>query len=226
MKSRSKPKTGLVLLVALLTTGFQSPVPVTKEGHHHLKFENKYVRVFDVIVPANDETLFHIHANDYVYVSLGEASLKAQSPGGPVTDLNLKNGDVRFTKATITHRVINPSATPFHNITAEILASPGIKEENAPMTDVPGHAVIMENDRIRVERLVLEPGESTGMHTHYLMSLGIAVTASKVAYDSPGQPEQVAEFQPGVFNWHGEKRTDSLKNVGTTRFEAIEIEWK
>ena len=64
------------------------------------------------------------------------------------------------------------------------------------------------------------------MHTHTLMSLGIAVTASKVAYDSPGQAQQIGEFQPGVFNWHGEKRTHSLKNIGTTRFEAIEIEWK
>src|SRR5215472_6856554 len=134
MRFRSKPKTAFVLLIALFTLAFQSPVPVTKEGHHHLKFENKYVRVFDVVVPANDETLFHVHANDYAYVSLGDAALKAQSPGGPVTDLNLKNGEVRFTKATITHRVINPGATPFRNITVEILASPGIKEEKAPMT--------------------------------------------------------------------------------------------
>ena len=147
----------VLLLIPFLfaASAFQAPVPITGEGHHHLKFENKYVRVFDVVVPAGDETLFHVHANDYVYVNLGDAKLKVQSPGGPLGDLIPKDGEVRFTKAPITHRVINPSSTPFHNITVEILASPGIKEENAPMKDVPGHSIVLENDRIRVERLVL-----------------------------------------------------------------------
>jgi quercetin dioxygenase-like cupin family protein len=216
------------LLIPLFLSAiiFQNSVPVANEGHHHLKFENKYVRVFDVVVDSGDETLYHIHSNDYVFVSLGDATLKAQVQGDQQTDLILKDGEARYTKAPITHRVVNIGKTPFHAVAIEILASPGIKEEAAPLKGVPGHSIVLENERVRIERLILEPGQSTGMHTHTLMSLGVAVTASKVAYDSPGQPQQIGEFQPGVFNWHGEKRTHSLKNIGTTRFEAIEIEWK
>ena len=223
---KSMLKNVFIFLIVILTAAFQSPVPVEKEAHHHLKFENKYVRVFDAVVDPGDETLFHLHSNDYVFVTFGNITVKAQALDQQPADLILKDGEVRYTKAPITHRVINQSSATFHALAVEILASSGVKEEGAPLKGTPGHSIVLENDRVRVERLILEPGQSTGIHTHTLMSLGVAVTAAKVAYESPGQSPQVAEFQPGVFNWHGEKRTHSLKNVGTTRFEAVEIEWK
>jgi len=50
--------------------------------------------------------------------------------------------------------------------------------------------------------------------------------AARVAYTAEDGTEQVAEFKAGDFNWHPQPRTHSLKNVGTTKFEAIGIEWK
>jgi len=222
MKTRA-----VIFVIALFTTAFQSPVPVASEGHHHLKFENKYVRVFDVVVAPGDETLYHVHSNDYVFVSIGDATLKAQVSGAQRADLILKDGETRYTKGPITHRVINIGKTPFHNLTIEVLVSPGIKEEGTPLKEVPGHSVILENDKVRIEHFVLEPGQSTGLHTHSLMRLSVAVTAARLAvYSPPGSALQVIESQPGVFNWHDEKRTHSLANIGNTRYESIEIEWK
>ena len=66
--------TALVSLLGLLPSVVQSPVPVSSEPRHHLKFENAYVRVFDVMVPPGDQTLFHTHANDYLFVSIGDAN--------------------------------------------------------------------------------------------------------------------------------------------------------
>ena len=40
-------------LCGLLPSTVQSPVPVVNEPRHHLKFENEYVRVFDVVVGIN-----------------------------------------------------------------------------------------------------------------------------------------------------------------------------
>jgi len=45
----------------------QSPVPIEKEPRHRLKFENQFVRVFDVLIPPGDDSLFHIHIYDGVY---------------------------------------------------------------------------------------------------------------------------------------------------------------
>src|SRR5437667_5787551 len=140
-----KIKTAGLFILVLFTSAFQSPVTIPNEAHHHLKFENKYVRVYDVVVASGDETLYHIHSNDYVYVVFGNATLKAQTPGVTQTDLILKDGEVRFTRGPITHRIINQGSAPFHNITIEILASPGIKEEGISPKDVPGRSVILEN---------------------------------------------------------------------------------
>ena len=117
-------------------------------------------------------------------------------------------------------------STPFHNLTIEVLKTGGEPAETSSLSGVRGHAIVLENDRVRVERLVLEPGQSTPMHTHVLKSLGVVVSPARVAYTpADGKPE-TADLVAGQFNWHGEKRTHSLKNVGTTRFEAVEIEWK
>ena len=115
--------TALVSLLGLLPSVVQSPVPVSNEPRHHLKFENAYVRVFDVVVPPGDQTLFHIHANDYLFVSIGDANLKAEVMGNQPGDLILKDGEVRYSKATITHRVANQAKEVFRNITTMQLRS-------------------------------------------------------------------------------------------------------
>jgi quercetin dioxygenase-like cupin family protein len=221
------------LIIALFSAlGFflpalQSPVPVANEPKHHLKFENQYVRVFDVVVPPGETTLFHTHSNDYVFVSIGDANLKGEVQGAAPADLILKDGEVRFTKATLTHRVTNQSGSPFRNITIEILKSPGEKSPDSMLEKSAGHTLVLDNDRVRVYRLVLEPGQTTGpMHTHTKSGLGVAVTGGKVVFHTSGQKPQLVEFKPGDFQWRSGRLSHSIRNAGTTRFEAVDIEWK
>jgi quercetin dioxygenase-like cupin family protein len=216
----------ILSLVGLLPSAAQAPVPVAKEPRHRMKFENQYVRVFDVVVPPGDATLFHTHSNDYVFVSIGDANLKAEVMGGQPSDLVLKDGEVRFTKATITHRITNQSKEPFRNITIEVLKSPEAQTNQKPQAAIDGHTLVLENDRVRVERLVLEPGQSTNLHEHSSMGLGVVVSGSKATVESPGQKSQAVEFKPGDFGWHEAKTTHRLKNSGKTRLEIVDIEWK
>ena len=211
--------------LGLFSTNVQSPVLVINEPRHHMKFENEYVRVFDVFVPAGDATLFHTHSNDYVFVTIGDADLIAEVMGSPPVDLMLTNGEVRFTKGPVTHRVINPYIFRFRNITIEILRSPGPRGTPTPDTS-PGHSIVLDNDRVRVERLILEPGQSTNMHTHNLSALSVFLTRAKVLMESPGQKPQEIEYKPGDFRWRDAPVTHSIKNIGTTRFEAVGIDWK
>ncbi|MFY9556443.1 MAG: hypothetical protein WAV20_01365 [Blastocatellia bacterium] len=214
-----------LLLAGLFPSSVQSPVPVAAEPRHHLKFENEYVRVFDVMVPPGDATLFHVHSNDYVFVTIGDANLKAEVLGGQPVDLVLKNGEARFSKGPITHRVSNPAQAPFRNITIEILKSPGAAGASTPDTS-PGHSIVLDNERVQVERLVLEPGQSTNMHTHGLSALSVFLSRSKVRVESPGKQSETIEYKPGDFRWRAAPVTHSLKNIGTTRFEAVGIDWK
>ena len=216
----------LMLSVAgLFPSRAQAPVPVRNEPRHHMKFENEYVRVFDVVVPPGDATLYHVHSNDYVFVSIGEATLKAQVLDGQPADLIVKDGETRFTKGPITHRVTNVVKTPFRNITIEILKSPGAVGASTP-DNSPGHSIVLENEKVRVERLILEPGQSTNIHTHNLSALSVFLTKSKVRIESPGSKPQILDYKPGDFRWRQAPVTHSIKNIGTTRFEAVGVDWK
>jgi quercetin dioxygenase-like cupin family protein len=214
-------------LVGLGPLAPQSPVPVINEPRHHLKFENEFVRVFDVVVPPGDTTLFHIHSNDYAYVGIGPATLKAEvfGGGGARQDLILKDGEARFTKGPITHRVTNIAIYPFRNITIEILKSPGEVGASTPDTS-PGHSIVLENDRIRIERLILEPGQSTNIHTHSLSALSVFLTIARVQVTSPGGKPETIEYKPGEFRWRTAPVTHSIKNIGSTRFEAVGVDLK
>lgn len=218
----------LALLASTLSLSPPTPpaaVPIDQEPSHQKKFENDYVRVFDVVVPPRGETLYHVHSHDYVFVSFGAARVRSEPLGARPIDLTLSDGEARFVSGPVTHRAVNLAETPFHNLTVEILKSAGAPAE-APLPAMPGHSIVLENDRIRIDRQVLEPGQSTGPHTHTLSSLGICVSRARVEYSEAGEKAVVADLETGQFNWHSGTRTHSLRNVGKTRFEAIEIEWK
>lgn len=216
----------VISLIGVLPSAAQAPVPVASEPRHHLKFENEYVRVFDVVVQPGDATLFHTHSNDYVFVTIGDADLIAEVMGSQPTDLLLKNGEVRFSKAPITHRVSNPSnVSRFRNITIEVLKSPGRAAASTADTS-PGLLVVLDNERVHIERLILEPGQSTSIHSHGLSALSVFLTNSKVLVESPGAKPQTIEYKPGDFRWRDAPVTHSLKNIGSMRFEAVGIDWK
>ncbi len=212
-------------LLAVLPIAAQAPVPVANEPRHHLKFENQFVRVFDVQVAPADTTLFHIHSNDYLFVSIGDATLKGEVMGAQPADLIVKDGECRYSKATITHRVTNTGKELFRNITIEVLKSPGIAA-GAATTEIPGHTLVLDNERVHVERLVIEPGKSIATHTHSRSGLGVAVSAAEIQVESPGKSPRTVQFKPGDFQWLDGPLTHSMKNTGKTRFEAIHIEWK
>ncbi len=201
------------------------PVPITEEPHHHLVFQNEYVRVFDVAVPNGDATLFHTHTNDYLFVAIGDAKLEEQVPDGHSSILNLKSNEVRFQKAPLTDRVINHSDVLSRNLTIEILKNPDAHVLESSMPKIRGHSVVLENDRVRVERVILDAGQTTGMHTHVLQGLGVILSEATLEVSAPGRKTQKIQPKPNTVSWH-DANTHCLKNVGPTLFEALDIEWK
>jgi quercetin dioxygenase-like cupin family protein len=122
MKIAMKSGLSAVLVCALLgSAGAQEKtVPVAEEGHHQLVLENEYTRVFHVVVAPKDSTLMHQHDRDYVYVMIGSSQVEATKLGASPTEMKLNDGDVKFTKAPLTHKVTNVGETPFVNLTIEV----------------------------------------------------------------------------------------------------------
>ena len=98
----------------------EKAVPVGEEGHHQLVLENEYTRVFHVVLAPKESTLMHQHDRDYVYVMIGSSEVEVVKPGAAPTQMKLNDGDVKFTKAPLAHKVTNTGETPFVNLTIEV----------------------------------------------------------------------------------------------------------
>jgi hypothetical protein len=198
-------------------------VPVDQEPRHHLKLANAETRVFDVTVPQSDTTRFHIHASDYVFVTFGGASLMAQALGADPTPLVLKDGEVRFTKGPITHRVWNPSGPAFHNLTIEVLGSASNAARPLP-TRSGTDSVVLENERVRAVRVTL-PAGGQSTHQHTGPWLVVAVHAGRLA-DEDAASHTSLVLDPATFAWHAKAGRHRVRNSGSEQLELIEVEFK
>ena len=184
--------------------------------------------MFYVFIPPGERTLFHTHVNDGIGIKLTDAQIRDEVLGGTADDSFVTRGAVGFShySSPLTHRVINIGSTPFRNIFVEVLSSTD-KLSNAPsLVSVVGHTMVLENDRLRVTRLVLAPGQSTEMHSHMLRGIGVAITEGKIRVEVPGVRSKSMKFKPGDYQWHESGIKHSLRNVGSAPFEAIDIELK
>lgn len=221
----------LFLLLAFLlpAPAQQSPVPIEKEPRHPLIFENQYVRVFDVLIPAGKTTLSHIHEHDGVGVRLTDARIRDEPQTGAPEEISAKRGEVSFAfrPSPLIHKVSNIGDTPFRNIFVEILPSAGVLTDAKPLADVAGYALALENNRVRMLRLVLAPGESTEVRTHSLRCLSVAVTKGNIIVETPGSKKtKTQRLKPGDTQWREVGTKYSLKNVGSAPFEVVDIELK
>lgn len=206
----------------------QHAVPVEKEPMHRLTFENEFVRLFDVLVPVGKATEYHVHICDGVSVRVSDAQIVDESIGGEPKSFDIKYGEATFgaRPSPLTHRVVNSGRTDFRNIFIEIL--PGANSVNAATFPIlsDGHVILIDNDRVRVNRLVLKPGESSKLHTHLMRGLGIVLYDSKIEITAPDGTKRRLEPKAGDHAWQDAGTTHTIKNIGSNVFEAIDIELK
>jgi len=225
---------GIVVLTAVgLAQGAATPdmqVPAIREPHHFVKLDNKYARVLDVTVEPFSGTLYHIHENPYFWISIGPATLRGHTLGAKeIVNIEPVDAEVRYSPALI-HRVGNIASTTFRNITVQIQSRDDISPAGAFLASPKpaGYQAkpALDNELVRVERLVLEPGQSTGRYTLPRSGLLIAAHDGAIAVERPGSAAHRIEMNAGEFEWHTGPTTHTITNIGKTRFEAIEAVWK
>lgn len=206
----------------------QQAVPVEKEPMHRLKFENELVRLFDVLVPVGKATEYHTHRYDGISVRVSNSQIVDESIGGEQKPFDIRYGEATFgaRSSPMTHRVVNSGKTDFRNIFIEILPGENsVKAGPFPILS-DGHVILIDNDRVRVNRLVLKPGESSKLHTHRMRGLGIVLYDSKIKITLSDGSERRLEPKAGDHAWQDAGTTHVIKNVGVNVFEAIDIELK
>jgi quercetin dioxygenase-like cupin family protein len=100
-------------------------IQVEQEPHHHVLFENQYVRVLDVQIPPGESLLFHTHSYDNLSVRISGGLIQNQMQGSDwPAATEVKPGAVVFAEASkkpYIHRVRNLGASPYHVVDVELL---------------------------------------------------------------------------------------------------------
>ncbi|MFN0090415.1 MAG: hypothetical protein ACKVWR_09160 [Acidimicrobiales bacterium] len=202
-------------------------VEVRDEPRHRRRFENELVRVYDVLIPPGDTTLYHRHTEDTFYVAVNEATVRDRTWGeaeartgtAPAGSLLCRPHRAR----PLIHQVHNLGDAAMRLIGAEIKAAPPVSAGEA--LAAPGHELRLERERLRAYELALGPGESTGPVEYRFASLTVLLTVASVAVRQGGA-ERTMVYAPGDVIWAPGPQELTITNVGEEALRAAVGEWR
>ena len=100
--------------------GFAWTAGYSKMPKNSVVLENDKVRVKEAIFLPGEKPGMHTHDLPHVGVIIDGGTLKFNHPDGKVETLQLKDGDVGYRDAHVTHEAVNMGKTPIKVIEVEI----------------------------------------------------------------------------------------------------------
>ena len=205
-------------------------VPVTKAPFHLPIFSNQLVTLLNVTIPPGRTAGYHRHERDSAFVIMESARTRVQVLGAePIEGQAPQGGGVFYAgwaNRPVTHQVTNVSANPFHVVGFGLLyPDPGLF---APSTraEVSAYQSVLDNERVRAWRLVLEPGQSAPAITTNAPGVRIVVRGGELAESEPSQPDRGMSLKAADFMWQDANVTRAVRNIGSTPIELVEFELK
>ncbi len=222
-----------LLILPLAAFAAAPEVEITSEPSHHLALENEHVRVFQVEVAPNAETLLHRHRHDYLFVTLGDSHVANEVADKPPVELKLADGETRFTPGNFAHVARNLSDRLFHNVTIELIQDDKLRTAPSPWPmeggdkEFPGGRikVLFIRDGARVSAIDLEPGATVPSHRHDGPHLLVAVSDLDLRSDVDGMGPMPGKFKSGDVKWLPGGYTHTLTNVGKNPAKFVTVEF-
>jgi hypothetical protein len=190
-------------------------------------FRNEHVTVLNVFIPSKRDSGYHRHSLDTIAVLMSDTARTNQTLGAePVARLLQPRGTVTFTpyaREPLVHTVAIQGDAPFHNIVVALnSASPG----GFAVRTRDGYTQVLDNARARAWRLSLEPGQAAPPVTQSGPGIRVVVEGGELVESIPGRLDRGMAPRSGDFYWQDAGTTRTVRNVGTTRIELVEIELK
>ena len=216
--------------------GAEAPaVEITAEPVHHLALDNDRVRVFQVEVAPHAATLPHRHRHDYVFVTLGDARISNEVQGKAPVEVQLADGETRFTPGDFAHVARNLSDRPFRNVTIELMQDEKLRQAPSPWPaeaageiEFPGGRVkvLFVHDGARVSEVELQPGATVPSHHHDGPHLLVAVSDLELRNDVEGKDPVSVKLKSGDVRWVPGGFTHTLTNTGQSPARLVTVEFK
>ncbi|HJQ23931.1 MAG TPA: hypothetical protein VKA60_08430 [Blastocatellia bacterium] len=156
----------ITLLCLPVVVAAQDPVKVDAK-HYKVLFDNDQVRVLKVRYGAHEKSVMHEHP-DAVAVFITEGHAKFNLPDGTSTPSDKQAGEVMLTPAG-KHLPENVGTRPLDVVLVELKGKPGSAAAaslDPVKVDPEHHAVVLENDRVRVLRIKFAAHDKTKQHEH------------------------------------------------------------
>jgi hypothetical protein len=216
----------LVAIIAATVMGAKpsTAVPVQDEPVHHVVYSDAHLRVFDVDLPPHAITLFHVHVNDMVGVTLLPGPIREERPGKAPEDAPADKPQEVWFEAhpqRYVHRVTNLGDSHIRMIGIELLTSNASRKMSATGEKAPGQ-VQLENDEVRAVRLSLRSNQTLAVHTHgsyVLVPLGPGRLANVC-----GTP-RVKLVDSAGFLCVGSEGNHKISNAGDAPIDLIEFDF-
>ena len=208
----------------------QTVTPVEQTPYHVPVFSNDYVTVLNVFIPPQRTSGYHRHSLDTLGVLIADAERTGQVAGAAATVTPARpRGSVNFSpygREANVHAVTVTGNTPFHNIVIELLKPAAGEFTPGSRDGMSGYTQVLDNERVRVWRLVLEPGEQAPAIAQAAPGIRVVVEGGELVERVPDQPDRAMMLHSGEFFWQDAGVSRAVQNTGTTRIEVVEAELK
>ncbi len=190
-------------------------------------FENDDVKVWEMDLAPGELCRMHRHTMDYVLYILEGAPVGVESPGGEPFTLKMKPRATYFIPGGGVESARNVGQSRFHEVLIEIKrpartdANPSGfcgSEAVAGHEPAPGAITILENERIRVIELTLEPGTQT--EPRRLSHDAVLYVAEGTGARAGGEGEPAA----GAVRWLSRGASENFVNAGAGRYRHVMVE--
>ncbi len=99
-------------------------------------------------------------------------------------------------------------------------------ESIVAVAEDPCHALIYEDEDVRVYRVEIRPQQATLLHRHTADYISLIVASGQVDDCSPGTSPKRIHYQAGEVRTSPAGRVHQVRNVGELPFRTLVIEFK
>jgi len=223
----------LFLLAAVASVVAQ--VPLSKEPHHHVTFENAQLRILDVNIPPGDKALDHRHELDIATVSMSmgtNARIQtgkepaAERPSRPLGDATI----TEYAGKAQSHTIENIGKTPYQLFAVENPKTSGWS--TAPAASGLATKMTREARSFRLYDVNLSKDTSQTSHTHAVPTVAVLISGLVMsdgpdtqAKANPGAPIGLKQLtQPGQWILVPSGDTHHIVRLGVGDARVVEIE--
>ncbi len=201
-------------------------VPVSKEPHHPIVFENNRVRLLNVQLPPGDTTAWHLHSTPSVFILFTTTKTGSQLINKEPAFSTSTAGNILFenldTPHTRTHRVWNMDPAVFHVMDIELLsADTGFTSQ--PLS-APNIHLKIDTPWVRAYSISLNKNDEVHISKNLSQFVLIAFNEAHIFLHKNGNGKKVF-LKEGDFESINPADNFSIKNDGdkTAKFALVEL---